>query len=206
MHSKRFTLKPLFNHTTFTLVMLNYMCSHSCSVGGRLMEAWQPICIKRPLWPLNINSHSYEATSVKCLAQGHNDRLRCSRIWNANPLVNGQPAVLSEPQLPQSIPKWQLLQESVFWGVRDCCGLLPSFHRPLHCAVFVGQRHLTQNSTLLVRPIKNYSWETKLCQRYLFMLNNSYDVCDCILSQSHFSLNCDGFEKFSICSQFQYWN
>lgn len=32
-----------FTHTTYTLVVVSNMCSHSCPVGGRLTETWQPI-------------------------------------------------------------------------------------------------------------------------------------------------------------------
>lgn len=71
---KVLTLNPLFINSTFTL---------------EVMEAWLPVCARRPLPPPpNTQPHSYETMLVKCPAQGHNDRQGWSGIWTANPLYH----------------------------------------------------------------------------------------------------------------------
>lgn len=85
-HWKRFILNLTFIPTTFTLMVRSNMCSHSCPKRARLTEVWQHICTQWPLPPPPIIQSHLNSMWVKPLAQGHNDRLRCSGIWTANHL------------------------------------------------------------------------------------------------------------------------
>lgn len=100
--------KPLIIHTTHThtLVVLSYMCSHSCTGADWWKHGNQPAATPPPLPRPPPNSHLYslETMWVKCLPQGHNNRLRCSRIWTANLLVKEQSAQPSEPQSATNLP------------------------------------------------------------------------------------------------------
>lgn len=94
-HPKHYPLNPLFIHTGGSRLHVQPQLP-----WGKLTAAWLPICAKRPLRPPpNIHSHSHKAMWVRCLAQGHNNRLRCSGICTANQSVIGQPTV--PPELPQ---------------------------------------------------------------------------------------------------------
>lgn len=59
-----------------------------CPLGGRLTKEWQPIGAKRPLWS-PPDTPSYSCRAMKCFAQGHNQSLKLSEIWTANPWVTG---------------------------------------------------------------------------------------------------------------------
>lgn len=87
MQKKCLTLSPLFIHTTFTLMVLNYSC-HICLWADWQRRGTQSAAKWHFRQPPNIHLHSYEAMWDWWLAQGYNNRRGWSCIWTANPFIH----------------------------------------------------------------------------------------------------------------------
>lgn len=59
MHSKLFAMRPVLIYSTFTLVVVSYMCSHSC-----LGANGQKVAVN--LLGLKLNTHSQQQTTQLC--------------------------------------------------------------------------------------------------------------------------------------------